>query len=61
MTWQAVAAAVLALCGRTTLSVPMPRIYQDEAIIVTVRPAMDLDLDYVGVSLLVRPRPRKGP
>lgn len=60
MNWQAIAATVLALCGQHTFTVPMPRVYQDDNIIVTLRPAMDLDLDYIGVSLLVRPATPKG-
>lgn len=54
--WKVSVALILALAGRQDFTVPMPRLYQDSNVVVTLRPATDLDLDYIGISLLVRPR-----
>ena len=59
MTWQVIAATLLAIAGQHTFTVPTPRLYQDANVIVTLRPAMDLDLNYVGVSLMIRQTPTK--
>lgn len=59
MSWQAVGALILSLVGSHNFTVPTPRLYQDANVIVTLRPAMDLDLNYVGVSLMIRPTPEK--
>lgn len=56
MNWGALVAAVMQAAVSTPFTVPTPRLYEDQNLIVTVRPAIDLDLNYVGVSLMIRPR-----
>jgi hypothetical protein len=60
--WQPLAAILLSLwakAGDSRVTIPTPRLYQDENVIVTLRPALDLDLNYVGVSFMIRPTPTR--
>lgn len=54
MNWAALMAVLVPLVGSQPLTVPTPRLYEDRNVVVTLRPAVDLDLNYIGLSLQIR-------
>ena len=59
--WRPLCAIVLSVIGPGAhhdgqFTIRTPRVYNGRDWIVTVRPAMDTELSYVGVSVMVRER-----
>jgi hypothetical protein len=53
MNWTTVS-ALISLAFAQPVPIPMPPAYRDANVVVSLRPVIDADLDYFGLSLTIR-------